>query len=196
MRPLSWRRRVCGVAAIAGAALVFAAAASATIAAEMLSPYAGQQNREIKSLSSEDVDDLVNGRGMGLAKAAELNSYPGPRHVLDMASELQLTQQQQNEITAIFDRMSVAAKPLGTEILVRERQLDQQFARGEIVRSQLVAETEELGILKGRLRAVHLGAHLETRALLTQAQIARYDELRGYGSRGDAAAHDHMHPGN
>src|ERR1043166_1905183 len=44
------------------------------------SPYAGQQSREIKSLSDQEIDGLKNARGLGLAKAAELNGYPGPRH--------------------------------------------------------------------------------------------------------------------
>jgi hypothetical protein len=34
-----------------------------------VSPYAGQQTREIKSLSAQDVDDLLNACGIALAKA-------------------------------------------------------------------------------------------------------------------------------
>jgi len=55
-------------------------------AAEMpTTPYARQQVRTIKSLSDEDIAALRKGEGMGMAKAAELNGYPGPAHVLDMA---------------------------------------------------------------------------------------------------------------
>ena len=36
----------------------------------------------IRGLSEQEIDDLTNGRGMGLARAAELNGYPGPLHVL------------------------------------------------------------------------------------------------------------------
>lgn len=50
-------------------------------------PYAGQQERMIKALSTSEIDGLKKGKGMGLAKAAELNHYPGPRHVLDEASK-------------------------------------------------------------------------------------------------------------
>ena len=46
-------------------------------------PYSGQQGRMIKALSSKEVQGLLQGKGMGMAKAAELNQYPGPRHVLD-----------------------------------------------------------------------------------------------------------------
>jgi hypothetical protein len=40
-------------------------------------PYAGQDQREIKSLSAQDVTDLLAGSGWGFAKPAELNGYPG-----------------------------------------------------------------------------------------------------------------------
>jgi Spy/CpxP family protein refolding chaperone len=67
-------------------------------------PYAGQQARTIKALSSEDVAALLNAEGMGMAKAAELNGYPGPVHVLTLAKELKLTTPQQQQIQAIYDR--------------------------------------------------------------------------------------------
>jgi hypothetical protein len=54
-------------------------------------PYAGQLTRSIKALSPEDIDELRKGAGMGLAKAAELNGYPGPLHVLALTTELRLT---------------------------------------------------------------------------------------------------------
>jgi hypothetical protein len=37
------------------------------------------------------VASLLKGDGMGFAKAAELNGYPGPAHVLSVAKELNLT---------------------------------------------------------------------------------------------------------
>jgi hypothetical protein len=84
-------------------------------------------------------------------------------------------------VTAIFERMSAAAKPLGSEVIAREQALDQLFAKGEITPDRLTAETAAIGELQGRLRSVHLSAHLETRAMLNLDQIARYEQLRGYG---------------
>src|SRR4030065_1872841 len=52
------------------------------------SPYAGQETRGIKSLSDREVQEYLAGRGMGLAKAAELNNYPGPAHVLELSDRL------------------------------------------------------------------------------------------------------------
>lgn len=40
-------------------------------------PYAGMQTREVKSLSAQDIMDLREGRGWGLALPAELNGRPG-----------------------------------------------------------------------------------------------------------------------
>src|SRR6266851_1492901 len=153
--------------------LAFTLFGAAAMAAQP-SPYAGQESRAIKALSEAEIDDLRNGRGMGLA----------------MAGELGLTQEQRAALAAIKDRMSAAAKPLGSEIIARERTLDEQFAAGRITKPELAALTSEIGALQARLRAIHLAAHLETKELLSAAQVARYNELRGYGA-GGTPAHDH-----
>jgi len=158
-----------------------------------LSPYAGQQEREIKAFSRQDMEDLIQGRGMGLAKAGELNGYPGPAHVLDLASKLRLTDEQIRLVTAIKDRMSAAAIPQGKEIIRRERELEQEFTTGHVTEPDLTAETEAIGQLQGRLRSIHLAAHIETKRVLTPDQVARYITLRGYGSADNSPmTHEHM----
>jgi hypothetical protein len=162
------------------------------LAADMpVTPYAGQQARTIKALSDDDIAALSKGEGMGMAKAAELNGYPGPVHVLALAEQLRLTETQQREVTAIFNRMRSAAKPLGGELIAHEQTLDQLFAKGEITPDRLTAETAAVGDLQGRLRSVHLVAHLETRAVLNPDQVARYEQLRGYGEPKTPAQHHH-----
>jgi hypothetical protein len=42
-------------------------------AANTESPYVGQETREIKALSQQEIDDYLNGSGLGYTKAAELN---------------------------------------------------------------------------------------------------------------------------
>jgi len=154
-------------------------------------PPAGQPTRAIKALSAEDISALLKGEGMGFAKAAELNGYPGPRHVLDLDAQLKLTPDQRQRIQAIFDRMRAAAKPLGAELVERERTLDRLFQKGNISPDQLTTETAGIAELQGRLRSVHLSAHLKTRALLTADQIAMYQSLRGYGAAGAPMPHRH-----
>jgi Spy/CpxP family protein refolding chaperone len=175
------------ITVLAGCAL-----AGQALAADMSeTAYAGQQGRAIKALSDEEIAALRKGEGMGMAKAAELNGYPGPLHVLALMRDLRLTETQINQVTAIRDRMSATALPLGAELIERERLLDGLFAQGRITPERLTAETAAIGEIQGRLRAAHLGAHLETRAILSPEQVARYTKLRGCdGTSGS----DHSHP--
>lgn len=154
-------------------------------------PYAGQQTREIKALSQVEIEGYLDGKGMGQAKAAELNAYPGPKHVLDLADALELTAEQRRRTRAIFERMHEEAVRLGERIVERERDLDRAFADGDVDKQRLESTLAELGKLKGRLRYTHLAAHLDQRTLLTEGQIEAYQELRGYGGQGEA--HDHVH---
>lgn len=166
---------------------LLAAAASLLTTAPVVAQqqgYAGQQAREIKALSAQETADLLAGRGMGMARAAELNSYPGPMHVLELRDHLGLSAQQLAAIQASRERMEVGARPLGAELVERERALDEAFRVGTVTPAGMAADTEAIGVLGGRLRAIHLAAHLEMRELLTPDQIARYDERRGYASSG------------
>jgi Spy/CpxP family protein refolding chaperone len=169
--------------------LVVAALLAGPVLAD--TPYAEQQKRTIKALSDDDLAALRKGEGRGMAKAAELNGYPGPAHVLQLAAQLGLTEAQRRDVQAVFDRMSAAAKPIGAELIERERTLDQLFANGDISPDQLAAATAAIGELQGRLRAVHLTAHFETRALLNPDQVTRYQQLRGYGDTQPPAQHHH-----
>ncbi len=176
--------------------LVLWAGLSAVAYAQEAKPgdYAGEERREIKALAPEEVEQLLNGHGMGLAKAAELNHYPGPRHVLELAAELQLTPDQRARTQATFARMRDEAVALGRRIVERERALDAMFAKGDIDAGKLRAATAEIARLQGELRAAHLAAHLELRRLLSPQQVKKYDELRGYakGHRpGGPHGHDH-----
>lgn len=156
------------------------------------SPYAGQEKREIKALSREDIHGYLTGEGMGFAKAAELNHYPGPKHVLELTRELSLERGQIDLTQEAYDRMKKEAVSLGTKIVEKEGLLDHLFASGKIDAEKLRKITLEIGTLQGGLRDVHLRAHLEMRQILTPHQIKRYDELRGY----QGATGEHMHNGH
>ena len=165
------------VAAVLAALLVMT---TASLPAQQ-SPYAPHAQREIKALSAEEVAGYLAGEGMGMALAAELNAYPGPKHVLELADSLALTEAQRAETQAVFDRMKTHAVRLGHEIVERERRLDRLFASGEITKETLEALVTEIGVLTAELRYAHLGAHLAVKRLLTAEQATRYDALRGYG---------------
>ena len=136
--------------------------------------YAGQEQREIKALSPEEIKDYLAGKGMGLAKAAELNRYPGPAHVLELAEKLQLDAEQKILSTAIFKTMQAAAICQGKALVGKERELDRLFAGGGITSEDLRAALEEIGRLQAEVRRTHLQAHIEQRKILTQQQIVRY----------------------
>ena len=168
-------------------------ATTATSSAQTASPYAGQERRAIKALSEEEIRDLLEARGMGLAKAAELNSYPGPLHVLQLANELGLSDAQRKGTDALYATMRQRALSIGRQILEAERTLDRAFVNGAIEPATLRSQVRAIATLQGELRAVHLEAHLGQRSLLTPEQIAQYDVLRGY--RRGPAAHDPRHGG-
>jgi hypothetical protein len=144
------------------------------------SPYAGQEQRSIKALSDKEISDLTEARGMGLAKAAELNSYPGPLHVLELAPELDLTDAQRAATESLFATMRERARSIGIRIIDAERELDRTFVDGTMSAPELRIRLSAIAALQGELRAIHLEAHVAERSLLTLQQIAKYDALRGY----------------
>jgi len=146
--------------------------------------YAANQAREIKALSAEETSALLTGEGFGMALPAEMNGYPGPRHVLDFGDSLALTPDQHRRVQAIFDSMQARAQDLGRRIVELERRLDRVFAAGGARADSVEALTAEIGRDRGQLRAVHLVAHLETAAVLDPGQRERYQVLRGYDPGG------------
>lgn len=166
---------------------------SASFASDQ-SPYAGEERRSIKSLSEQEVNSLQTGMGMGFAKLAELNDYPGPKHVLELAAELDLTPSQLAETEALFAEMQANAVALGKQFLEAESALDRDFETGTINAESLEKALAEIGNIKARLRYVHLEAHLRQKRLLTATQIATYDRIRGYGAKADdLSKHDGHH---
>ena len=147
---------------------------------EHASPYAGLEDREIKSLSPDEIQGLLDGQGMSLALPAELNGLPGPRHVLDMRAELALTADQGEQVQEIFDAMSRSARHLGKRIIELERKLDVGFAERTITVDSLDKLLGALAVERAQLRAVHLKAHLSLVPVLTEEQRVLYNRLRGY----------------
>lgn len=147
-----------------------------------ISEYAGQENREIKSLSEDDIEELRNGGGWGLAKAAELNGVPGPAHLLEMKEEIGLSPGQIDKIEALFTQMRDQAVVLGNELIDRERELNNHFAQDTINEELLRDLLERIAQVRAQLRFVHLSTHLKTPDIVTAEQIALYNELRGYSS--------------
>jgi len=148
------------------------------------SPYAGDETREIKALSAEEIEGLLDGKGLSLALPAELNGLPGPKHVLEMRSELGLTPDQESQVQNVFDTMIEAARTSGAQIVELERKLDRGFAERTITEESLDEILQVLAMHRADLRANHLKAHLELLPILTDEQRMHYDRLRGYTVHG------------
>ena len=155
-------------------------AASASAFAQSPAPYAGEQSRVIKALSEDEVKSYLAGAGMGYAKAAELNRYPGPMHTLELADKLDLSPDQRAAIESLMKRHKAEARELGAEVVRLERDLDALFAQTKATSGLVDAKLAEIGAAQARYRGSHLKTHIEATKLLTPDQVARYDALRGY----------------
>ena len=143
---------------------------------------------DVKSLSADEQSALLAGRGMGMARPAELNGYPGPAHVLELALQLELSAAQLEQTRELFARMQEAAQADGAALIEAERRLDALYASKTATVRNVRAQLGRIERIRAHLRGIHLDAHLEQAALLTQDQRARYAELRGYS--------DHSHAGH
>lgn len=117
---------------------------------------------------------------MGLALAAELNGYPGPMHVLELAERLGLSSEQRaaaGGLTATMRRETIAA---GERLIAAEGALNRLFAKGRADEVNLAESIREVAAAQGEVRRLHLKAHIATRTALTAEQIALYAKLRGY----------------
>jgi Spy/CpxP family protein refolding chaperone len=148
--------------------------------AQSSGPYTGMQARTIKALCAEQIADLKAGRGLSLALAAELNGYPGPRHVLELVEQLGLADQQRADVQRLFDDMTAEVVPLGERLIAQEAELERLFAGRVVTPSSLRAATAAIGATQAELRNAHLKYHLLISGLLTAAQTQRYSQLRGY----------------
>jgi Spy/CpxP family protein refolding chaperone len=151
------------------------------------SPYAGQELRGIKTLSQDDIEGLLAGTGTpfgGMAKPAELNGYPGLRHVLDAveAVELKISDKQKQQIEKLYQEMKAEAIKLGQQIIGLEKEIDDAFSNKNVTEELLKEKITQSAELYGQLRVVHLKYHLSMVDILTQQQIDEYNELRGYTS--------------
>lgn len=166
---------------------------TASAFAQHAQPYGGLQLRPVKALSNEQIADLRAGRGMGLALAAELNGYPGPSHVIELADALALTGAQRERAQALFAAMKAETVPLGEALIAAETDLDRQFAARSVTPASLSAATDATGAAQGRLRAAHLKYHLAMLEALTPEQVKRYGELRGYANSAPTGHTPGMH---
>ena len=162
-------------------------------AAQSQQPYAGLEQRSIKTLSDQQIADMQAGRGMGFALAAELNGYPGPVHAIELADRLGLSADQVAMLKQLFEAMKAETIPIGANLISQERALNEDFAQRTVTPASLEATTQQIGATQASLRAAHLKYHLATTAILTADQVAQYNTLRGYAAGSPSPQHNHTH---
>ena len=156
-------------------------------------PYAGQQERDIKALSPDEVKQFLSGAGMGYAKSAELNRFPGPMHVLELADKLDLTPEQRARTKTLMDGHKAEARAIGTKRVESERAIEMLFRSGKLDDTALAKSVREAAVLEGEYRLAHLETHRRMRALLSDEQVARYVRLRGYEGAAAVSHEGHRH---
>jgi Spy/CpxP family protein refolding chaperone len=144
------------------------------------SPYVGFETRDVKTLSTERQEGLKRGAGLGYALAAELNGYPGPMHVLELADQLGLDADQKSRVQRSFEKMRKDAIAAGEALIAAEAHLDRLFVQKQVSYDRIDAQTAVAAGQEARLRAIHLKAHLEMAEILTPEQTESYNRLRGY----------------
>ena len=141
--------------------------------------HATQPTPQIKALSDSEISGYLEGNGMGVAKVAELNGYPGPDHVLELATQLGLNPHQRAIAERLKRSMKKAAR-LGYWLVNDERRLDSLFAQGQADDEKITPLVQRIGSLEAEIRLVHLRAHIEMRRALSSDQLKKYEQERGH----------------
>lgn len=160
---------------------------------QLTSPYIPLLDSPIRGLSVEEISDLESGAGAGFARAAELNGYPGPRHILDLQTQLGMNEDQLAQVRSLYDEMNGAARQLGAEILQMESDLELAFRNQTIDEDSLAPQVTALAKKYGQLRLLHLRTHLSALDLLAPHQLTLYNQLRGY-TESHPGDQEHEHP--
>jgi len=135
-------------------------------------------HRRIEAFQREIDAVLADGRGAGLAFAADQNGYPGPLHVLELTRELQITVEQEARMRGLFETMRSEARVRAARLAAAETRLARLFADRAADESAVRVAVEDAEAARRDVRLVHLLAHLQTHDVLTEAQRQKYHELR------------------
>lgn len=166
-------------------AAVVTALATLTVAAWAQHGHGGAGTRAhqaAQACATEFEQVVGEGRGFGLAFAADQHGYPGPMHVLELRDRLKLTSDQETKARELMHAMFAESRPKSARLLETEARLRRIFADGAADEGSVRAAAAEVERLRGEVRLVHLLTHLKTRDLLSAEQRRIYHEAR-WGTR-------------
>jgi Spy/CpxP family protein refolding chaperone len=138
-------------------------------------------HRAAQACASEFDKVVGEGRGFGMAFAADQNGYPGPLHVLELKERLALSAEQEATMQQLMHAMFAESKPKSARLLAAETKLRQLFADRTADAAVVRAAVDEVERSRSEVRLVHLLTHLKTRELLTEGQRRIYHEARWGG---------------
>ena len=171
------RRVMLGV--IAAVALAGLTAGTTVTRAQHAHGGAGAQGHQVAQTCASEFEKVVGeGRGFGLAFAADQNGYPGPMHVLELKDRLKLTADQEAKARELMHAMFTESRPKSARLLEAEAKLRRLFAERVADEPAARAAVAEVERARTEVRLVHLLTHLTTRDLLTEDQRRIYHEAR------------------
>jgi len=159
-------------------------AAAAAASAQHGHGGAGAEGHQMAQACATEFEKVVGeGRGFGLAFAADQNGYPGPMHVLELRDRLKLTADQEAKARDLMHAMFAESRPKSARLLEAEAKLRRLFAERAADEAAVRAAVAEVERARSEVRLVHLLAHLKTRDLLSEDQRRLYHEARWGASR-------------
>jgi hypothetical protein len=130
-----------------------------------------------------DRNTLLNGFEGDLGKTGEINSYPSPKSILELATTLNLSSIQKSRLSDIQSNTVARAKQLGKEIVQIENELYRAFQARIVNEKSCTDDAQQIGRLRGKLRGIFLNARIRAKAVLNESQISMYRQISGEGKR-------------
>jgi hypothetical protein len=142
---------------------------------------AAREGTGIPALSEAQAASYLSGEAMWQARVAELNHYPSPSRVLELAEALEFTDEQRRATTKLHEETRREAIRLGRDLVALEQRLNRIFVWNQATADSITKTVLDIGTLQAQLRLTHLVASIRQKLLLTEEQVRLYDELQGRG---------------
>lgn len=121
------------------------------------------------------------------ARMGEEGQPPVGHHLKKMTKELGLTSQQQESITAVFEKSRAGSKPLMEQMRTERRALHALIHAASVDEAAIRAQAAKVAALQADLAVLRAHTGQEIRAILTPEQAKKFGELlakRGSGRHG------------
>ena len=161
---------------LGGVVAVTLAAAAAIAWAQHGHGSMGAEGHQVAQACATEFEKVVSdGRGFGLAFAADQNGYPGPMHVLELRDRLKLTADQETRARELMHTMFAESRPKGARLLEAEAKLRRLFADRTADEAAVRAAVAEVERVRSEVRLVHLLTHLPAGAVTASGDVGIFE---------------------